>query len=296
MSANTKLITEFEQYLLADGKSSSTVKSYSLDTKSFFNWYNSKGADFTHSFKRFHVTAYRKYLSEVGFEVNTINKKINSLLSFNNFLMDINKMTELVVDVQKDKAKLASGSEKEVETFSDEELDKIQFYIQDDKNTSCRDRLIILMLIFTGIRAGELTSIKIKDIDFLSMNLTISAGKGNKVRDVPLKQDLILTIKEYMKTERNSSSFKSSEFLFVSQRSKKMDRDVLNKLCSRLRKVLGIRIYPHKFRHSLCTKLLKKGVNITTIAKIAGHSSIQTTASFYINTSKKDKADAIDLL
>ena len=75
-----------------------------------------------------------------------------------------------------------------------------------------------------------------------------------------------------------------------------MDRDAINKLLSKLEKRLDIRLYPHKFRHAFCTTLLKRGVELTTVAKLAGHASNQTTASFYINTSQKDKREAVELL
>lgn len=53
---------------------------------------------------------------------------------------------------------------------------------------------------------------------------------------------------------------------------------------------------PHKFRHTMLSMLASRGVPLTTIANIAGHANVQTTAKFYIATSRKDKQDAIDLL
>lgn len=53
---------------------------------------------------------------------------------------------------------------------------------------------------------------------------------------------------------------------------------------------------PHKFRHTFCNRLLRKGVEITTVAKIAGHSSIQTTITFYISNSRQDKINTANLL
>jgi site-specific recombinase XerD len=75
-----------------------------------------------------------------------------------------------------------------------------------------------------------------------------------------------------------------------------MDRDAVNKLLKKHGKVLGIYMKPHKFRHTFCTTLINRGVPLTTVAKLAGHSGIQTTAAFYINTSRQDKQDAVELL
>src|SRR5665647_871314 len=134
-----KQVTEFEEALAADGKASKTVESYTGDIRAFLEWLESKSNIFTGNLKRFHITSYRSYLVQNNYEINTVNKKINSLQSFNQYLMDEKYLTEQVVDLRKDKLRLAAGSEKEVEVFTDEEVEKILFYIQSEKVTS-RDR------------------------------------------------------------------------------------------------------------------------------------------------------------
>lgn len=298
MDANTiaeKIAIEFEEALIADGKAEKTIESYVGDVGAFFQWLESKDNTFTGTLKRFHITAYRNYLVQNNYEVNTINKKINSLQSLNQFLIDSSYLKEQVVDLRKDKVKVAAGSEGEVEVFIDAEIEKILFYIQSEEITS-RDRLILLLLLYTGVRVSELVNVKLKDVDVLAMNLTVAWGKGGKRREVPLKGEVIDALREYLEGERKDSKFADSEYLILTNRSPKMDRDAVNKLLSKLEKKLSIRMHPHKFRHTFCTRLLKKGVELTTVAKLAGHASIQTTARFYINTSQKDKRNAVELL
>lgn len=290
-----KIICEFKEYLIADGKANKTIESYKGDIKSFLDWLATKDNIFTGNLKRFHITSYKSYLVQNNYEINTINKKINSLQSFNQFLIENNYITEKVVDLKKDKAKLAAGSEKEVEVFTDIEIEKLLFYIQSEF-VSSRDRLIILLLQYTGARVSELVNIKLKDIDILAMNLTIAWGKGGKRREIPMKCEVIDAIKEYLEGERKDSKFVESQFLILTKRSGKMDRDAINKILSKMEQHLNIRMHPHKFRHTFCTTLIKMGVELTTVAKLAGHSSIQTTASFYVNTSKQDKRQAVELL
>ena len=150
-----KIIHEFEEYLIADGKATKTIESYKGDIKSFLDWLVTKDNIFTGNLKRFHITSYKNYLVQNNYEINTINKKRNSLQSFNLFLIENNYISEKVVDLKKDKAKLAAGSEKEVEVFTDVEIEKILFYIQSEV-VSSRDRLIILLLQYTGVRVSEL--------------------------------------------------------------------------------------------------------------------------------------------
>jgi len=176
-----KLVSDFDRTLVEDGLFPATVSSYTSDVRCLLGWIESKGNIFTGNLKRFHVTAYKNHLVQNNYEINTINKKINSLQSFNQFLIDEKYIIEQVVYLRKDKLKLAAGSEKDVEVFTDEEVDNLLFYIQSDEVAS-RDKLIILLLLYTGVRVSELVNIKLRDLDILSMNLTISWGKGGKRR------------------------------------------------------------------------------------------------------------------
>lgn len=290
-----ELVPDFNRALVEDGLAPKTVESYTGDIRAFLKWLETKGNIFTGNLKRFHITSYKNYLVQNNYEINTINKKINSLQSFNQFLMDGKYLTEKIVDLRKDKVKLAVGSEKEVEVFTDVEIEKLLFYIQSE-GVASRSRLIVMLLLYTGVRVSELVNIKLRDVDLLSMNLTVAWGKGGKRREMPLKGEVIEVIKEYLQGERKDNKFVDSEHLILTNRSANMDRDAVNRLLKRMDNKLNIKMYPHKFRHTFCTSLLKRGVELTTVAKLAGHSSIQTTASFYINTSQKDKREAVELL
>lgn len=127
------VVNEFEKYLAEDGKAEKTMEGYIGDVRVFLEWLEGKESSFSGSLKRFHITAYKSYLVQNCYEVNTINKKINSLQSFNGFLKDKGYLTEQVVDCKKDKVKIAEGSEHEVEVFTDDDTEKLIFYAQSDK-------------------------------------------------------------------------------------------------------------------------------------------------------------------
>ncbi|WP_286945207.1 tyrosine-type recombinase/integrase [Acetobacterium sp. UBA5834] len=285
----------FRKYLLEDGKSRATIESYMGDIRKYLEWLENKQGTFEGQLSRVSITSYRNQLEQQNYAVNTINKKINSLHSFNHYLIREGFCEKLVVFPNKDKIKIANGSEKEVAVFSDDEVEQLLFFLEKKDLVSLRDRTILLTLLYTGLRVSEVVGLKIQDIDRLTMNLKV-VGKGGKYRELPIKPELAETIKSYLETERKDSPFASSDYLFVTQRAKKMDTDTVNKLLNKHGKALGMILYPHKFRHTFCTRLLKKGVDLTTVAKLAGHANIQTTASFYINTSREDKQEAVGLL
>lgn len=290
-----ELILEYSAYLMEEGKVESTIDSYIGDIRGFLDFLDSKKVNFRGNLTRLYITTYKTYLIESGYTINTINKKINSLNSFNFFLVSKNLCTEKVVYPNKDKIKIARGSEDEIEVFSEQEIERILFYLDNKEKVCDRDRAVTLILLYTGLRVGELVNLKIKDIDFLTMNVKV-VGKGGKYREVPLKLEALEGIKEYIDKERKKHKHSSSEYLFLTQRAGKMDKDTVNKILKKQGKNLNLKIKPHKFRHTFCTRLLSKGVELTTVAKLAGHSNIQTTATFYINTSREDKQQAVNLL
>ena len=290
-----ELILEYQAYLMEEGKVTSTIDSYVGDIRGFLEFLESKKVNFRGNLTRIYITTYKAYLTENGYTINTINKKINSLHSFNFFLVSKNLCTEKVVYPNKDKIKIARGSEGEIEVFSDEEVQSILFHIEDRSKISLRDEGVLLILLYTGLRVGELVNLKIKDIDFLTRTLKV-VGKGGKYREVPLKMEVSEGIKEYMEKERKNHKHSSSEYLFLTQRAGKMDKDTVNKILNKQGRDLNLKMKHHKFSHTFCTRLLSKGVELTTVAKLAGHSTIQTTATFYINTSREDKQQAVNLL
>lgn len=289
------LVEKFARYLMEDGKSPKTIESYVGDTGAFVAFLESKGVDFNGEMKRFYITSYRNYLIENQYELSTINKKVNSIQSFNKYLMDNGYAKEVVVDIAKDRVKLAYGSERQVEVLEEKQVERILFYIQNEEKVSKRNKMIILLLLYTGLRVSELCDIKVKNIDFLTTHLRVF-GKGGKVREVPLKSEVIEAIKEYL-IERSANPFAESEYLLIGQRGV-LQRDAINTMLEKLAVKIGIdvRLKPHMFRHTFCTRLVGKGVPLTTVSKLAGHSSIDTTARFYINSSKEEKMRAVSLL
>lgn len=215
-STSQQLQRQFQQWLTNDGKSPATIQSYTTDIKDFITYLTTKTETFTGQLIRLHITSFIKHLTQKELQPNTINKKINSLQSFNNFLIQHHHTQETVINQRQDKIKTARGSEHIVTIFTETETEKILFLIQDQNKVTIRNKLIIHLLIYTGIRASEIINIKLKDIDLLTMNLTISCGKGNKQRTIPLKNEVIQAIQHYLTTERKTNKHASSPYLLIS--------------------------------------------------------------------------------
>lgn len=287
-------IGDFEKWLFAEGKAVKTIESYVGDVKGFQAYLQEKLKDIP-VLSRFSFVRYKEHLIKEGYAVSTINKKINSLKVYNNFLKSKGVVSESFIKIKRDRISIAAGSEDSVDVLSEEQVEKLLFYVENRNKVSTRNKLIVYLLLYTGVRVSELVGIHIGDIDFLTSHLKV-VGKGGKRREIGLRQDVLQLVRQYMKEERSESVFHHSDYLLVSQRAEKMHRDAVRDWLAKISKELGFKIHPHLFRHTFCTRLLKKGVDLTTVSKLVGHSSIQLTVKFYIQTTREEKMDAVNRL
>ena len=160
------------------------------------------------------------------------------------------------------------------ETINDEEIEKIR-----DKCTTLRDLAIIDLLYSTGMRVGELVNLNIEDMN-LNERECVVFGKGNKERKVYFDARTKLHLERYLQTRKDNNPA-----LFVTL-DKPYDRLKISGVEIRIRNIgksLCIdRIHPHKFRRSMATKAIDKGMPIEQVQKILGHSQIDTTMQYAI--------------
>lgn len=168
------------------------------------------------------------------------------------------------------------------ETFTEEQLEIMRSAC--DKH---RDLAIVNLLASTGMRIGELVRLNIDDIDF-SERECIVTGKGNKQRPVYFDVRTKLQLLKYLETRRDGNPA-----LFVSLDSTST-RLSIGAIEIRLRK-LGIkasigRVYPHKFRRTLATHAIDKGMPIEQVQKMLGHAKIDTTMHYAMVNQNNVKA------
>ena len=158
------------------------------------------------------------------------------------------------------------------ETYSDESLEIMRDYCDNP-----RDLAMIDLLSSTGIRVGELVRLNKSDIDFENRECIVF-GKGNKERKVYFDARTKIHLQKYL-SERTDAN----EALFVSL-LKPYDRLEISGVEIRLRKMgkeLNIhKVHPHKFRRTLATMAIDKGMPIEQVQHLLGHQSIDTTLQY----------------
>lgn len=158
------------------------------------------------------------------------------------------------------------------EVFTDEALEKMR-----DNCSSCRDLAIIDILASTGMRVGELVLLNKSDVNFLERECKV-LGKGNKERIVYFDARTKIHLLNYLSTRRDNNNA-----LFVSLNSP-FKRISISSIELRIRKMgreLDIgKVHPHKFRRTLATKAIDKGMPIEQLQVLLGHKRIDTTLQY----------------
>ena len=148
-----------------------------------------------------------------------------------------------------------------------------------------RERAIIALLAYSGIRCKELCSLRVSDLDLDNLRLRIICGKGSRDRVVYLSRECARILTEYISRFGPSGS----ELLFTTLQGRPYNGWALRKLVKTVAARAGIkkRVYPHLFRHSLACNLLNRGANIMTIQALLGHQDIRTTLIYAHSTPQR---------
>ncbi len=168
------------------------------------------------------------------------------------------------------------------EIISDESIERLR-----DGCHEIRDLAMIDLLYSTGIRVGELVKLNIQDIDFEQRECVVF-GKGDKERKVYFDAKAKIHLKKYLeeRIDNNPALFVTLDAPF--------DRLKISGVEIRLRKLgrsLSLdRIHPHKFRRTMATRAIDKGMPIEQVQKILGHSQIDTTMQYAIVNQKNVKS------
>ena len=275
MERNNKYLVNYLDYLkYQKNYSDYTVLSYGNDIEEFFGYINREGLNFKdieYSDLRF----YLMYLKEEKDDNNSsIDRKLSALRGFYKYLANEGVVKSNVFS-------LVNGPKKEKKLpryFEYNELEEL--FNVPDVSTSLgqRDLLLLELLYATGVRVGELTNIKIKDIDLSSKSILI-LGKGNKERIVTYGDYCEEILKRYLNDGYILLNTKNSEYLFLNKNGGCLTERGVRYILDQIIKQTSINknISPHMIRHSFATHLLNEGCELTTVQKLLGHESIKAT-------------------
>ena len=256
------LISEFNGYLQNQEKSVATTEKYIRDVTAFFLWIPQK------SFDKSTVLAYKEYLCK-----NYSPASVNSMLSAINSFFDFNGWHEMKVKALKIQKQIFVNQEKEL---SKAEYERLVKAARDKGN----ERLYLLMqtICSCGLRVSELRFVTVEAVRRRQAEIK---SKG-KIRQVFLPKDLCRLLGRYIKKRKIESGT-----VFITRTGKPLNRSNIWSDMKKLCKFAGVsdtKVFPHNLRHLFARTFYTVQKDIVRLADILGHTSINTTRIYTIET------------
>lgn len=267
---NEMILKRYKACLIISGRSPRTIYAYERIAIKLFQVVQKNYTDMTVSDLRYFL-AYEK---SRGVSNRTLDNTRVQISSFFSWLLD----EELIYKNPCRTIPPIKYTEKVRLPFSAVEIDTMR--------TACktpRDRAIIEILLSSGVRVSELCSIKLSDINFDTLSINIRKGKGSKQRTVYINELAKKPLVEHLTTRKIGG-----DYLFYSKFGNPIESGGIRFILKQLETESGVtNVHPHRFRRTFATSLANRGMDVQEIAKLLGHSDINTTMQYVYTSDEK---------
>jgi len=287
-------LDKFISFLLIEKScAQTTIATYKSEIERFMSFMSCNGiylpTEVSVSFLREYIyrQKQKRELSQVS-----VSKIIAILKSFFNFLEE-----DIVIKNPTRRIKMPKKSHKLPRILSRHELEKILAtidYCSIAPKHKIRNKLIFLMLYYTGVRRSELLSLCFDDLNLSNSTITIRSGKGSKDRLIPLHPRVRKLLEQYIEQRlplKNNA-------IFIGEQGKRMCKTSLIYIFKKFLAIseLDKKGYTiHSFRHSFASNLIESGVDIFKVQRLLGHESLDST-KIYVSFNSSQMAKAVERL
>ena len=292
-----KSLSEFIDYYeicnRAEDKSPKTVAWYSVNLKTFHNYLKSHHLPDT--LDKIDIKILRQYVlyllkknkyqghprvpeKQEPLSALSVHGHVRTLRAFFSWLL-----AEGLIETNPTKdLKPPKVSQKVVSTLSDDEIRAILAVFMPMHSSNARNQTIFMLMLDTGLRMGELISLKMDDVH-MDEGLLKVMGKGKKERIVPLGSNAQRALQRYLFRYRPKPLHPGIDNVFLSVLGKPLTENSVKLIFSRLAKRSGVaRLHAHLCRHTFSTKFLINGGDVFTLQQILGHSTLEMVRH-YVN-------------
>lgn len=283
---------DYIAYLRSDHKDPKTIEAYSKSVIEFQKWYSdSTGQEFDPEIiTSLDIKDYIGWLITSQKQLpRTANKKLGGLKNYFSYLVE-----EGIIPVNptvKVKSKKISPLQQSPRWLTRNEQARLLHCIEKTKNPKkkARDYAIAQTMLQAGLRIFEVAALDVDDIDLRRNILTIREGKGGKMAILPINKDLHKALMAYIEVRESDE-----DALFLSVKRKRLtDRGIQYQFRKYFNQINLPDTTVHSLRHSFCKNLLDQGVDITVVAQLARHESLDTTRG-YVTPSERDLRLAVE--
>lgn len=284
----------FASHLRACDRAERTIQGYLDDLRAFARWYEQTNGE-TFSAERLtpaDVREYRQWLVSRDAAPASVNRRLAALRAFAQWsrgeALDVRGVEE---------QKLAPRWLDRREQFalvreSERALNAARTAAA--KTQALRDRAILLLLLHSGLRIGELCALRLSDLELSERKgrLIVRAGKGAKRREIPLNGTARQGLRAWLEVRAEAAG----EALFVGRRGDALTPAGVHRRLADLARRAGIEgLSPHTLRHTFAKNLVDAGVGLERVAALLGHASLNTTR-LYVTPSERDLERAVERL
>lgn len=268
-------------YLMAqvEGRSKETLKLYDYVLNRFQQFLEDKPLE---QIEANDIRQYLFQLSDKGYSKSTVYTHHKELSALFRFLASEGAITSNPMENIK-----APTLPKEFPyALAEEEIAKLLRTTKGNTFTAKRNYAIICLLLDSGMRASELTSLKLDDLNLAACQATVK-GKGQKTRTVLFGKKCAKALSAYLKAR---SFIPYEDCLFVTQEGNPLNRVSHRRTLARLAEKAGLqdkKVCPHTLRHTFATFYIKRGGNPFVLQRLLGHSDIKTVM-IYVNLVGRD--------
>jgi len=273
---NIHIVKEYFKAKSVEGLSKKTLISYKRTYNSFFTYMRKHYSLITTDDIREFLDWYQGLNNCSLITLDNVRKNLSSLFAWmhkNDYIFK-NPMTRI---------KKIRGQKKVKKAFTDYELEKLRDAIPSD---DIRLKAVFELLLSSGIRITELVGLNRTDLNFNNLTFKV-LGKGNKERTCYFNNKAKLYLQQYLMSRDDDDPA-----LFVSKddNHQRVQKHRHETIMRELGNNCGVKCHPHKFRRTMATNAIRRGMPIEQVQKLLGHESIGTTM-IYVNVDQ----DAVKL-
>lgn len=272
--SNERIINTYIASMRLEGRSEKTLKQYYDALTKLLDEIPKSIKDIRTNDIRYHLAHYQGTHKVSNATVNNKRKFLSAFFVW--------ATREEIVD-KNPMLKINSIKEKYVtkKPFSDIELAKIRDALEDN-----REKALVEFLLSTGCRVSEVAGLKVGNIDFRTGECVV-LGKGNKERTVYLNNKSMYYLERYL-----GNFVDADRPLFMNARGRGMTKQNIEELMRIIGKRAGVsKVHPHRFRRTMATNAMKRGMPVQYIQVILGHSKLDTTMIYCIYDKEVVKAE-----
>ena len=263
-AVNEQLVKKYVACLYINGRSKGTVNQYTWTLKKLNDALNMPYTEM----KPYDIRFFLGTLKERGTKSNYLESQRAYISAFFKWLTE----EEIIEKNPCDRINPIKTPKEIRMPFSSVEIDKLR--------SACRrplERAFLEVAISSGLRREEMCNLKISDVDLGSRTILVRDGKGGKDRVDYMSDVAAEYIRKYWTSRKQES-----EYVFATKAGNhKMGKAGIYYLMKRLGERAGVdNVHPHRFRRTFASDLYKRGMDIYTISKLMGHSSIETTRTY----------------